>query len=49
MLNSANGGPRWSQILICTEACSRYDYAPFSCDATQLGQFINDYDFDDVF
>ncbi len=48
MLNMPTAGHA-GEILICTEACSRYDYAPFSCDATQLGQFINDYDFEMFF
>ncbi len=36
-------------LMICTEACSRYDYEPFSCDSERLEQFINGYDFEMFF
>ena len=39
MENAAHKG----QLLICTEACSRYGYEPFSCDAKDLSQFVSDY------
>ncbi len=37
------------QLAICTEACTRYDYEPFSCDASQLQKFINDYEYEMFF
>jgi hypothetical protein len=32
------------ELLICTEACSRYGLEPFKCRATDLGRFISSYD-----
>jgi len=45
MLNMAEAG-HVGELLICTEACTRYGYEPFCCDARQLGKFVNDYDFE---
>jgi hypothetical protein len=31
------------ELFICTEACTRYDLAPFRCHSTELASFISDY------
>lgn len=37
------------ELMICTEACSRYGHAPFTCDAMDLEQFVSDYDIEMFF
>lgn len=37
------------EILMCTEACTRYDLKPFRCDATDLAQFVSWYDLEMFF
>lgn len=48
LLHIDNAGHQ-GELQICTEACSRYGYAPFCCHSSELEQFVNDYDHDMFF
>jgi hypothetical protein len=37
------------ELIICTEACSRYGYEPFRCSATDLKRFVSEYDAENFF
>ena len=39
----------FGQLLICTEACSRYAHEPFECQAKDLSKFIVEYDIEMFF
>jgi hypothetical protein len=43
LLNMHSAGHA-GELLICTEACTRYGYDALSCDAAELEKFIIDYD-----
>jgi hypothetical protein len=45
MAEAGHVGP----LLICTEACSRYGFPPFTCDAKSLTSFVSDYDIEMFF
>lgn len=36
-------------LLICTEACTRYGHDPFRCDARELNGFISEYEIEMFF
>jgi len=36
-------------LLICTEACSRYELAPFRCLANELSRFVENYEIEMFF
>ena len=37
------------ELSICTEACSRYGYESFNCDAKELTQFVSAFDIEMFF
>jgi hypothetical protein len=42
LLHMEEAGHR-GELLICTEACTRYECPPFRCNATELAAFISEY------